>query len=113
MTVNGLATSLADIYRPVNTQDVYGAMLETFIPLYTDVLFRVMYEEGTQTIIDGKEENIPIYRLFIGSEAELKESDKIVDKVNNNVYDIINIYDLFYQHQQVDAKLIDMIDMTI
>ena len=110
MSVNGLSTTLADIYSVTNSQDAYGAMQETFTLTYSDVPIRVNYLEGRETFIDGKEMNVPVYRIYIPNQIVIKESDIIFDKVHSDTYDILNVYDLDYtHHQQVDAKLIDMI----
>ena len=109
MSVLGLTTTLADIYRVADSQDQYGALIETYTLIYSAVPVRVKYLEGQETIIDGKEMNAPVYRIYVPTQFEIKESDKIVDSVNNNTYDILNVYDFYQAHQQVDAKLVDMI----
>ena len=113
MSVLSLSTTQVNIYRPTDTQNVYGAYKETYKIVYCNVPARVNYKSGQaqvtsgkETLTDGKIQNIPVYRIYLPKQLTIYNSDIIVDRARDWYYDILYVNKMDRKsHIQVDAKL--------
>jgi hypothetical protein len=113
MSVTGLATTLVNVYSVVNNQDQYAANSEQYALKYKSIPARFRQKIITyEKIVDGKIQNISLYRIYIGYQYNILTSDLIVDtqRTPNRKYDIVYVNRLDRKHHlQIDCKRVDSI----
>jgi len=113
MSVTGLATTLVNVYGVVTSTDVYAANTEQYFLKYKSIPARFRQKVITyEKIIDGKIQNVSVYRIYIGAQYNILTSDLIVDvnRIPNRKYDILYVNRLDRKHHlQIDVKRIDSI----
>ena len=106
MSVLGLSSTVCNIYGVINTLDIYASDVPNYYLKYANVPIRTRYLNGRESIISGKEQNLPIYRIYIPYQLNIDESDIIVDQQREVKYDILNVNLLNERaHIQLDVKL--------
>ena len=109
MSVASLANTKLNIYSVTTSQDVYGANYETYSLKYSNVSARIRYLNGQEDLVNGKMQNIPLYRIYIGKQLNVLATDLIVN-IQNRKFDILYVNRLDRKrHIQIDAKYVTSI----
>lgn len=115
MSIKGMANTYVNIYRVVNSKDIYAAHKESHYLIYANVPVRIrMLKKNFETFIDGKEMSPSQYRLYIPYQLDIRTTDLIIDTVRNRKYDVKYNYKLDKKrHMQVDALRCDSWNLNI
>lgn len=108
MSVGSLSTSTVYVYSASDYQDAEGAHYETWTLKYANIPVRLRYLQGRESLIEGKIQVIPRYRIYFPSQYAIVESDLIIDAVTSRKYDVqyVNKMDR-KRHMQVDTIWVD------
>jgi len=108
MSVASLATTIAYVYSVSNSQDTYGALVETYTLLYANIPVRIRYMQGRESLTSGKIQNVPKYRIYFPKQYSIDESCLIIDAHKNRKYDVIYVNKMDRKrHMQVDTNFVD------
>ena len=109
MSVLSLSNTKLNIYSVTTSQDIYGANTETYTLKYGNIPARLRYLNGQEDLINGKFQNVPIYRIYIGKQFNIVHTDLIVN-IGNRKFDILYVNRMDRKrHMQIDAKYVTSI----
>ena len=110
MSVASLSTTTAYVYSVTNSQDAYGALVETYSLKYSNIPVRIRYMKGRESLTDYKIQNIPKYRIYFPKQYSITESDLIIDAHKGRKYDVIYVNKMDRKrHMQIDTNYVDTI----
>jgi hypothetical protein len=110
VSVASLATTTAYVYSVSNSQDTYGALVETYTLLYSNIPVRIRYMQGRESMTDYKIQNVPRYRIYFPKQYSITESCMIIDAHKSRKYDVIYVNKMDRKrHMQVDTNYVDTI----
>ena len=106
MSVTSLANTRINVYSVSNSQDTYGANVSTYTLKYGNLPARLRYLNGEETLINGKMQNVPLYRVYVGKMLNITNTDMIVN-LNNRKFDILYVNKLDRQRfLQIDCRYV-------
>ena len=108
MSVRGLAIKNVNVYRAIHTQDIYAANKEEYYLIYKDIPVRTRWLRDEETLIDGKINVVPKFRIYFPWQLDIIITDLVVESVSGKKYDVLYVNKLDRRHHvQVDTKRID------
>ena len=109
MSVTSLSNSVINVYQVSTSQDIFGANVEAYTLKYSNLKCRIRYLNGQEDLVNGKMQNLPIYRIYVGKQFNITNTDMIVN-IHNRKYDILYVNKLDRKrHMQIDAKYVTSI----